>query len=347
MPKISVIVPVYKAESFLESCIDSILSQSFSDFEIILVNDGSPDGSGRLCDGYAAKYDCITVIHQENQGQAAARNHALVRSRGQWICFVDSDDLIHPRMLEWLYRAAEESGAPVSMCGMLEAVTLPGDFFENREPAFQTLTMDEETLTALHDADRYPAWVACGKLIRRELVESYPFREGRVYEDNEAVCRWVCQGGSLAWTGAQLYFYRGNPDSTTKAAFRLKNLDYLWALESIIGFYTGLGYEKLRERFISRYIDAAISCCNGARHLLHRPDVVRQIEKQTKTFLRREKIRLTRQQFEGLLDVTHPVLIRLYWPVSGAITTLRRQGIAGVFRKIRKILVRRNEGENP
>ena len=82
MPKISVIVPVYKAESFLESCIDSILSQSFSDFEIILVNDGSPDGSGRLCDGYAAKYDCITVIHQENQGQAAARNHALARSRG-------------------------------------------------------------------------------------------------------------------------------------------------------------------------------------------------------------------------------------------------------------------------
>lgn len=342
MPKISVIVPVYKAESFLPECIDSILSQSFRDFEVILVEDGSPDNSGRICDEYAAKCDRISVIHQENQGQAAARNHAMAQARGEWICFVDSDDLIHPRMLEWLYQAAEESGVPVSMCGMLEAVTLPGDFYQDREPVFQVLTMDEETLTALHDADQYPAWVACAKLIRRELIESYPFREGRVYEDNEAVCHWLCQGGSLAKTEEQLYFYRGNPDSTTKTAFRLKSLDYLWALESIIGFYTDIGYEGMRQRFVSRYIDAAINCCNGARHLLHRPDVVRQIEKQTKTFLRRQHIRLTRQQFEALLDVTHPRLIKLYWPVSGAVNTLRRQGISGVIRKIRKGL---KEGE--
>ena len=99
MPEISVIVPVYKAEAFLADCIDSILSQTFSDFEIILVDDGSPDNSGRICEEYAAKYACIRVLHQENQGQAAARNHALTHAQGQWICYVDSDDLIHPRML--------------------------------------------------------------------------------------------------------------------------------------------------------------------------------------------------------------------------------------------------------
>ena len=99
MPEISVIVPVYKAEAFLADCIDSILSQSFSDFEIILVDDGSPDNSGRICEDYAAKYEHIHVLHQENQGQAAARNHALTHAQGQWICYVDSDDLIHPRML--------------------------------------------------------------------------------------------------------------------------------------------------------------------------------------------------------------------------------------------------------
>lgn len=336
MPAISVIVPVYKAEAFLEACIDSILCQTFSDFEVILVEDGSPDNSGRICDDYAGKYDCISVIHQENQGQAAARNHAMAQAKGPWICFVDSDDLIHPQMLELLYQAVMESGAPVAMCGMLEAVTLPEDFRNSREVRFEVLSMDEQTLVSLHDADQYPGWVACAKLIRRELIEAYPFREGRVYEDNEAVCRWICRGGTLAETKEKLYFYRGNPESTTKSDFRLKRLDYLWALESIIGFYTGLGYEQMRRRFIDRYIDAVLSCCNGTRYLLNRPDLVKQIEKQTKKFLRRERIRLTKDQFGSLLDVMHPRLVKLYWPVSGAVDTLRQQGISGVIQKLRK-----------
>ena len=334
MPKISVIVPVYKAEAYLDACIDSILSQTFSDYEILLVDDGSPDNCGRICEEYAAKYDCISVIHQENQGQAAARNHALPLAKGQWICFVDSDDLIHPQMLDVLYHAVLESGAPVSQCGYLEAETLPEDFRREREAKFEILPMNEETLVHLHDADEYPAWIACAKLIRRDLIEAYPFREGRVYEDNEAVCRWVCKGGSLARTGEALYFYRGNPESTTKAAFRLKRLDYLWALESIIGFYTELGYLQMRKRFADRYMDAAINCCSGARYLLNRPDVVRQIEKQTKRFLRRERISMSKEQFEAFLDVTHPKIIKLYWPVSGAVNTLRQEGFSGIFRKI-------------
>ena len=335
MPKISVIVPVYKAEVFLKDCIDSILSQSFSDFEIILVNDGSPDNSGKICDDYAQKHDCISVIHQENQGQAAARNHAMARAKGDWICFVDSDDLIHPNMLELLDQAVRESGSPISMCGMLEAVTLPEDFLKDREVRFQTLSMDEETLASLHDADKYPGWVACAKLIRRDLVEAYPFHEGRVYEDNEAVCRWICKGGSIAATDEKLYFYRGNPDSTTKAAFRLKRLDYLWALESIIGFYTDLGYTQMRQRFINRYLEAVLSCCNGARYLLNRPDVVKQIEKQVKAFLREQKIRLTKEQYGEFINVMHPGFAKIYWPLSGAAATLHRQGVSGILKKVR------------
>jgi len=336
MPAISVIVPVYKAESYLNDCVESLLAQSFMDFEVILVNDGSPDNCGKLCDAYAAEFDCISVMHQENQGQAAARNHALSKAKGSWICFVDSDDLIHPRMLELLYQAVRESGAPISMCGMLEAETLPADFHKDREVSFEVLAMDEPTLAALYDAEEYPAWVACAKLIRRDLIESYPFREGRVYEDNEAVCRWVCKAGALVRTNEKLYFYRGNPASTTKAVFHLKRLDYLWALESIVIFYSGLGYEKMRQRFISRYIDAAINCCSGARYLLGRPDLVRQIEKQSRSFLRREHAVLTKEQFEAFLDVTHPGLIKLYWPVSGAVSTWKRDGLSGVLRKIRK-----------
>ena len=111
MPEISVIVPVYKAEAYLADCVESLLAQTFTDFEIILVDDGSPDNCGSLCDGYAAANDRISVIHQENRGQSAARNHAMTRAAGKWICFVDSDDLIHPQMLELLYRAVCEEKA--------------------------------------------------------------------------------------------------------------------------------------------------------------------------------------------------------------------------------------------
>ena len=336
MPEITVIVPVFKAETFLADCIDSILSQTFSDVEIILVDDGSPDNSGRICDEYAAKYDQIRVIHQENQGQAAARNHALAYAQSQWICFVDSDDLIHPRMLEHLYQAIQNTGAPVAMCEMLEAVTPPEGFFLDREVLFEIFSMNEQTLTVLYDADEYPGWVACAKLIRRDLIESYPFREGRVYEDNEAVGRWLCKGGSLAKSREMLYFYRGNPESTTKSEFRLKRLDYLWALESLIRFYTGLGYLKMRQRFVERYIDAVYDCCNGARYLLRRPDVVKQIERNTRAFLYRENIKLNQKQFELFLEVMHPKVVKLYWPVSGAVKILRQNGISGLINKVLK-----------
>ena len=342
MPEISVIVPVYKAESYLEDCIDSILSQTFSDFELILVDDGSPDNSGRICDDYAAKYDCICVIHQENRGQAAARNHALTRAKGAWICFVDSDDLIHPQMLELLHRAAVSGNAPISMCQMLEAPTLPETFFQPREDRFEVLTMDEETLLRLHDAQAYPAWVACGKLIRKTLVEAYPFREGRVFEDNEAVCHWVCEGKKLASMEHPLYFYRTNQGSTTKSDFSMKKLDYLWALESIIRYYDSLGFDRMRRRFLDRYVDAVVSSCYGMRYMLGREDVAREIGKQARKFFREQKVKLSQTQFEAFLDASHPKLVRYYWPVAGAYRTLRDQGVSGIMKKI---IQRRRKGE--
>ena len=142
MPKVSVIVPVYRAEAYLNDCVDSILSQTFLDLEVFLVDDGSPDGCGALCDAFAARDGRVSVIHQENQGQAAARNHALAKARGDWVCFVDSDDLIHPQMVERLLSAAEGSGAGISMCRMLEAQTPPEDFFRQSGGAWQSLPMD-------------------------------------------------------------------------------------------------------------------------------------------------------------------------------------------------------------
>lgn len=324
MPEISVIVPVYKAEAFLTDCVESILSQTFTDFEVILVDDGSPDNCGVMCEKFALRDNRISVIHQENQGQAAARNHAMRQAKGAWICFVDSDDRIHPQMLELLYRAATDHCAGISMCQMLESPAFTEDFLLPQGADFEVLTMDEDTLVQLYDAEEYPAWVACAKLIRRDLVQGYPFQEGRVYEDNEAVCRWVCEAGKLARTSQMLYFYRTNPDSTTKSSFNMKKLDYLWALESILCYFDGRNYLQMRDRFLDRYAEETANLCYGLRFVHGRPELIPQIEKQVRFFLREKGLRLTRMQFEPLLDSMHPKLIRFYWPAAGACRRIKK-----------------------
>lgn len=324
MPKISVIVPVYKAEAYLAECIDSILCQTYEDFELILVDDGSPDNCCAICREYEKRDSRIRVLRQENRGQAAARNHAMKIATGEWICFVDSDDVIHPQMVQLLYRAAVESGADISMCRYVEAVRLPEDFFHPANLAYELLTMDEDSLVALYDRDAYPGWVACTKLVRREIVEGYPFTEGRVFEDNEAVSRWICRTKRIASLDRALYYYRTNGESTTKSTFSLKKLDYLWALESITRFYGEIGYDKMRRRFFRRYVDAAVSACFGVRADLNREDLAKKIHKQVNAFARKQKLSLSQGEFEALLDAAHPKLIRCYWPLAGL---LRRLGL--------------------
>lgn len=341
MPEISVIVPVYKAEDYLHACVDSILSQTVSDFELILVDDGSPDGCGAICDDYAARDSRVRVIHQENQGQAAARNHAFSIAKGEWVCFVDSDDAVHPQMLERLGQAAAESGAAMSMCRMLEAPEMPEDFSTPVEVSWELLSMEEEPLTALFDAGNYPGWVACAKLVRRELVQSHLFCPGRVYEDNEAVCHWIYGAKTVASIPHSLYFYRTNPGSTTQSRFSMKKLDYLWALEGIIRFYSSVGYTTLRERFGTLYAEEAAGDYHRVRYELNDPKAARDIEKAARRLGR--EIPFTKAQFETMFSAMHPKLVRLYWPLEGAVRTLREDGVSGLMRKVGKHL---RKGEN-
>ena len=322
MPEISIIVPVYRAEKYLNACVDSILNQTYSDFELVLIEDGSPDQSGAICDEYAQKDDRVRVIHQPNQGQAAARNHALPMTQGKWLCYVDSDDAIHPQMLEHLHRAAEKSGAGISMCQFLEAPEPPEDYEQSAEFSYTLLTMDEKTLTELHDRDQYPGWVACAKLIRRELVEGYPFHTGRVYEDNEAVTRWLLPAKTLAMLPTQLYFYRTNPESTTKSQFSLKRLDYLWALESMISYFQSVGFHTLAQRFVERYVEAAASACYGVRNELKRPERANGILADVQRFLRRENLKLTRRERLSLLEAAHPNAMGRFWSVAEKVRKL-------------------------
>ena len=334
MPKVTIIVPVYKAEAYLPACIDSILQQTFSDFEVFLVNDGSPDRCGEICEEYASRDGRIKVIHQENSGQAAARNRALERAAGEWVCFVDSDDLIHPQMIQRLYDAAMMHGSDVTMCLMQESPELPETFFSEPVGVCQVFAMNEENLVALYDREEYPAWVACAKLIRKELVMKHLFCEGKVYEDNEAVCHWVCASEKLVRLQDAMYYYRTNPDSTTQRKFSLKKLDYLWALEQLIRFYDGLGYRQMKARFAHKYAWELANCWECVSYHLNDPKLAEQIRKRGKRFTREMSLAYTLEDRERMLEAMHPKLVRFYWPVKGAVRTLRRDGIPGLIQKL-------------
>ena len=150
------------------------------------------------------------------------------------------------------------------------------------------------------------------------------FCPGRIFEDNEAVCRWVCAAKRLARIQTPLYFYRTNPISTTQNRFSKKKLDYLWALESITGYFGSIGYGVMQKRFADRYADAAAESCYGLRCQLDRPELAKEVYRNTRRYFRKQKLTMTRPQFEKLLDAAHPELIRYYWPLAGI---LRRLGL--------------------
>lgn len=175
MPKISVIVPVFRAERFLARCIESILSQDMSDLELILVDDGSPDQSGSICDAYASIDQRIHVIHQKNRGVSAARNAGLSLARGKYISFVDADDAIAPGMYRAMTSKAEESGAEIIGCGV-QYYTEDGTY--KRSDLLKEYDLDrEEMLSALYDCPDPLGGSCCNKLFLADSISGLRYEE--------------------------------------------------------------------------------------------------------------------------------------------------------------------------
>lgn len=180
-PLISIIVPVYDVENYLQKCIDSILAQTLTDFELILVDDGSPDGCSALCDAAAAKDARVRVIHQKNGGLSAARNAGLDVARGAWIGFVDSDDYIAPEMYEKLYRAVQQTGADFALCDFAEVdeAGAPSNARTHGVITQQIFT-ERELLQSAYLTMMLLAW---NKLYRRAIFAQLRYPVGKLNED--------------------------------------------------------------------------------------------------------------------------------------------------------------------
>lgn len=325
MPKISVIVPVYNVEKYLYKCVNSILAQTFTDFELILINDGSQDSSGAICDEYAAKDKRIITIHQENQGQATARNNAIAIAKGEWIHFVDSDDFIHPQMLEVLYSAVNETTL-ISMCGMIEGLEPPINFSESRSiKALQTHHLTDDVLFSFY-SNNYSCWVVCAKLIKKEIIDKFPFVSGKIYEDTGVVYKWLNETQSIAVTDEPLYFYRLNPKSTTRKDFSLKKLDLLWALEEQIAYYKTKKYKKVLNLICSRY---AVHCADFYYKVINElklHDEANTLKEKLKKHIKDNKnyINLENWEFNLVYGALYSKPIRILYRLKRFITNITK-----------------------
>jgi len=209
METISIIVPVYKAEAYLDKCIESIVSQTYENLEIILVDDGSPDRSGEICDAWAKKDSRIRVVHQENAGGAAARNAALDMARGAWIGFVDSDDYLAPDMYAHL-AALLDMGADVAECGYVEAYGDTAEFACGKRMA---RFFSPSEAMAEHLRDRRFRQLIWNKLYRAETIGRIRFSEGKQIDDEFFTYRVLGNAGKLIWSDKICYAYRQQPNS--------------------------------------------------------------------------------------------------------------------------------------
>ena len=282
MPQISIIIPVYNAEKFLNKCVDSILNQTFSDFELILVDDGSPDGSGAICDDYAAKDDRVRVIHQRNQGQSVARNNAMEQMQGSWVMFVDSDDWMHPRALELLYDAVQKQNVKISVCGYADTTG------EDPEVAEESLTVERWTPKDLYMQRFINATVCWGKLYHRDCFAGIRFPVGKYIDDEYFTYRLLFAQKELAVISAPLYAYFVNPNSITKRSWNPKRLDAWGAYEEQLAFFEALGDEELvRFRYRGYLENAMANLAEAKKNPQEFEKEIALIEKHMKKLIRR------------------------------------------------------------
>lgn len=246
-PAISIIVPVYNVEAYLRQCVDSILAQTFTDFEVILVDDGSPDNCGAICDDYAIKDDRIRVIHQINSGLSAARNTGIDNACGEYLCFVDSDDVLAPMYCECLYRVAVDGNVNMAACKMERFIDEP-ICFEQSEihltelmsfPVFLKKQMGKEIEMGV-----------CNRLFHRSIFERIRYMPGLLHEDIIlAGDLLLIDFGNVAYVDSPLYFYRQRANSIVNQQAQSSKChpDRIFAAEYLIKCAHKVEYEYMDE----------------------------------------------------------------------------------------------------
>lgn len=234
-PTISIITPVYNVEKYIRRCLTSINNQTFNDFEVILVDDGSTDNSGAICDQWAKADERFTVIHQKNSGAGAARNAGLKIARGKYIGFVDSDDWIDPQMYKVLIEALENNAeCDIADCNIKRV----SNYYLNSSSDIDSLkyiykNIEDVWLDFFRVNGEDSNYSICTKLIKNEILKDFSFVEGTISEDVMASYDFYTRSKGLVKIPIPLYYYFQNKEGVTRKAVSKKDLEYINAFRRI------------------------------------------------------------------------------------------------------------------
>lgn len=265
---VSVIVPIYNIENYLEECLDSLIHQSYRNLEIILVDDGSTDRSGEICDRYAKQDDRIKVIHKENGGLSSARNRGMDVVTGEFVSFIDGDDYIDCDTFQVCIDAMQERQAEVVEFGIVGRNT-------DEESVKGIFDREDVLKRAISSSYSYPSDSVWNKMYRKSLIENLSFPEGKIHEDSVFLAQVFAKEKKYYFINRQLYFYRCREDSITHTKFSVRDLDKLELYKERTRYLRQCGYKEavelsVAEEFIvlfSLYWKTAVNCIPEAKML--------------------------------------------------------------------------------
>lgn len=243
MELISIVVPVYNVQEFLSKCLDSILIQTYRNIEIIVVDDGSKDDSGKICDQYGDKYTNIKVLHKSNGGLSDARNKGIENSSGEYVVFVDSDDVIAPNLVEYLYSLIKNKNADIGICDPMHCYPKQEICFENSSHEY-VFDSEKAIIEMLYQRSFLVA--AWGKIYPISFFDDIKFPVGMLFEDSAVMYKLFDKASRVAYGNAKLYGYMHRENSITTKQFSIQDCDILIICNQIDSYLASRSDELIK-----------------------------------------------------------------------------------------------------
>lgn len=320
-PEVSIIVPVYKVEKYIDQCLESIKRQTFSNWECIMVNDGSPDKAGQICERFLNSDPRFKLIHKENGGLSSARNEGLAISQGRFIAFVDSDDWIDTKYIETLYNLLVQYDADIAQCGFIKEFKT---FKRKKRLKFSNPILEgEEVAKQLLIYNRLPGFM-WNKLFRKELINS-EFPVGLVYEDYYVMTSWVDNIKKVVLSPEMLYHYRMRKGSITASSEAKYQLDFMNAVKQRV--------DKIKKIFPDIF-SADDEKLFIYRNLLERAKIISRREKDP--IKKKRAVQLIQTELEKISIPDKEIIGKKLWKRASILAKepdlfIKRMSIAGLL----------------
>ena len=311
---ITIVVPVYKVEKYLNRCVDSILNQTYTDFELLLIDDGSPDNCGKICDEYTQKDGRVSVIHQKNGGLSAARNTGINRfyeqNKSDYITFVDSDDWLHPNYLKILMDGITKNHVKISVCNYKRVTSeIPHENYNNIN--FE-LTSPEDFLVN-HSWQYNYAW---GKLYHKDVFEDIRYPVGKNFEDTFTTYKALHKCEKIAYTDLQLYYYLRNEQGISRSPWKPSELVIFDAMQEQLKFYKEKGLQKAFEKefqlFVHHHAYQIVRIKENKNDLKKNKAILKEIKKTLRNYLKENKDKFNVHNMTYSYEAAYPVTMKLY-----------------------------------